>query len=202
MKNAEAAYAKASPTYGAAAEAIGSAGLTGSGYAEYLSAAAEKQRQNALAAAEEGLAARRASLSDSYKEYLENYRKEQEKTYLAVTSKIASGNSLNYEAAYRYARGAGLSEEDARRAAGYGVSSAERRIRSSAARYIFSHHLTAAEARTYARGLGLSDEAVSLLADYADRVLKQRMDLTALYTGMSAEEYLNFLRNTEGLRLF
>ena len=202
VARAQNAYAAADPRHGANAERLGKIGLTSSGYAGYLKRAAEQKRDRAIGLAESGQEERLADQRSGYADYLDKYEQSQQKGLASIVGKIRSFGMTDYYDAYNLAVESGLNHETAVAAATSGIAAALEKVRTDAARYVYSHSLSGDDARAYAKTVGLSDVDADALAEYARTLSASRISISTLVDKMTPTEYLEYLRSLEENKLF
>ena len=192
LKSAAGELLRAQNTYGKTAEKLGTNGMLGSGYEKRL---AEISR----AKAGENFTEAKASLSDkiqkaktSYQNYLSKNAGLNARIFRSTVNSIKDSSITDYDTAYFYAIGAGLSENDAKAAATAATDAVKKDLKVSISKSIISKKLTELEAREYATTLGFSKDEIEEIAAYAKRVNE------LIGSGdISYEDYLKYLENKE-----
>ncbi|GEM_PF-3892807 len=156
------------PTYGKTAEALGSGGLLQGGYASYLSAQAEKNKEKGLAQAAKTYRSDLASSAKSYSEYLASVAKQNAAGFESVVTAIKKAGTLDEKTAYDYAKGTGLSDIDAERAAKTATEQTADALKKKIIAAVQRDGMSREHAVAYAIGQGLSEEAAAEIGDYAD----------------------------------
>ena len=174
LSGIEADYMKALPTYGRTAEQLGSAGLGGSGYSEYLKGLAYLDMQKQKKGAREDYEGALKDAYKSYADYLESSAKRQQSLLSDTVKAITSESILDFDAAYRFAVTRGLSESDAKAAAKTAVDEVSRAVKARVISTIVSEGLTREGAVSYALALGLSSEIAEELGVFAETLLNSK----------------------------
>lgn len=201
LSDAASAYAKALPTYGAAGEALGKNGLTGSGYEKYLLRLASRNKKAAEAQATDDYYDRKRKNFDLYEKYIADYTAEQQSIFKRVFADLRQKGVADADKAFAYAVGAGLNESSAHKVAESGASAAEAKLRSDAASYIYKNKLDREEAKAYALSLGLSQSDAEQLAQYAKESAYNRTIGDAFLSTLTPNEYVEYLRALEKHKL-
>lgn len=129
-KKAGVEYARSKSTYGARAESLAEAGLSRSGYADYLADSAKGEHQTRLSE----IALEERTLENeqlnSYASYLNEMRRIEDSAEGYVHRSLISSGTFDKESGMRLARIYGLSEEKARRVVDYaiGINIEEKRM--------------------------------------------------------------------------
>lgn len=170
MQAADAAYDRAESGYGARGEALARAGLTASGYGDYLRGVAYAER----ARAQESAAAARETTEAENRAAYAAYLAEQGERRKKVMSGVKWQGITTTEEAYAYAKTCGMGEEDARtiatlvgqmRASGSGVSVHQK---VTVMQYMVNLELPREVAYGYALSCGMSEEEAREMAEAAD----------------------------------
>lgn len=178
--------------YGISAQRLSDLGLGASGYEDYVKSQADK----AFAKKEEG-ARLTKKINDyrnkqGYRNYLSDYEALQSKISQSVIEKIGSGTNFDIENAFAEAVRAGVSRELAYITAESGVTKAKETVMQQAIQFSKKNGFSAKKAHEYALGLGLDES-------YAKRVYDEISTLTdaekSFYSGMSAEEYFDYIQS-------
>ncbi len=153
-------YTRADTGYGRRAEALAGAGMSYSGYRDYLQGVAHSDMQRAMTAARSAAAEGERKNAASYADYIASYNKNQSKLASDAVKHLTSERMVDPMTAYQYALTLGLSEENA----AYAAKEGTRAARESIIRYLMEQmnktKLTKSEAMNYARSLGLGDEDI------------------------------------------
>ena len=180
---------KSDTGYGDIAESLASAGLSESGYADYLKERGNKALIKDLSAAEnekelsearddvhyreelQRLENERLEAEKKEQERLEKEAKEIEKLKKTVASFASANSVVDFEILYDYAISLGLSEDDAKAVSESSVASIKEKIRTNniekTRKVIISERLTKPQAYSYAISLGLSEEDAMALSEFA-----------------------------------
>ena len=98
---------------GAVGEAVGRAGLTDDGYAAYLAARAEAEKQASIATAADSLAAEYREAQSDYTSYLERYKNAADKKMTSLEKQLVKSGIMRLDETYAIGIEHGLSPEDA-----------------------------------------------------------------------------------------
>lgn len=170
MQEADAAYDRAESGYGARGEALARAGLTASGYGDYLRGVAYAER----ARTRESAAVTRETTEAENRAAYAAYLTEQGKRRGEVLSGVKRQGITTTEEAYAYAKTCGMGEADARtiatlvgqmRASGSGVSVHQK---VTVMQYMVNLELPREVAYGYALSCGMSEEEAREMAEAAD----------------------------------
>ena len=104
---------QAANSSGAAGEALGRAGLTDDGYASYLTARAEAQKQAQITAAEGKMAEEYRTAQGGYTSYLERYRNAAGSRMASLERQLVNYGIMRLDETYAIGIENGLSPEDA-----------------------------------------------------------------------------------------
>lgn len=179
-------------TYGKNAEQLASAGLSRSGYGDYLNTAAYEERETARKQAYRDAAAARDENRRGYGKYLAALSSEKsalsEKAYTA----IQKDGTLDTEEAYRRALALGLDEESAAEVAKNAVADLKKKASDSIRLKLASGKLSAEGAVAYALALGFTREEAALFA--AEKETEEKENATVgKYDGNGS--FTDYLRN-------
>ena len=168
--SAETSYHKAKSTYGANAEALGEAGLEGSGYAAYLSdkakgTHAQAMEEIALAKAEE-----ENKRFTSYEKYLTNMRKQEDSLEGQIHRTVLSSRTTSIESALRVAEIYGLSGERARAAVESAVSLNIQRKKQEILDRIRTKRISPERAVLFGETYGLPADVVEEIRAFAEKL--------------------------------
>lgn len=170
MQAADAAYDRAESGYGARGETLARAGLTASGYGDYLRGVAYAERGRARETAAEARETTDAENRAAYAAYLTAQGERNRK----VLNGVKRQGITTTEEAYAYAKTCGMGEEDARtvaalvgqmRANGSGVSVHQK---VTVMQYMVNLELPREVAYGYALSCGMSEEEAREMAEAAD----------------------------------
>lgn len=186
IRDITADYERAKSEYGNKAESLAKLGLTASGYSDYLSANAYSAMQKRKAGARDKYAENEASNRSGYAKYLNEITEGESKAYKSIVSAITNEGILDYEEAYNYAVGAGLSEENAKLAAKTASDMVRRDVRERVIKTIIAQNFNKKQAKEYALALGLDENDAEELAKYASEINEYS------YFG---DDYLEYLKN-------
>ena len=186
IRDITADYERAKSEYGNKAESLAKLGLTASGYSDYLSANAYSTMQKRKAGARDKFAENEAKNRSGYTSYLNEIIDKEGKAYKSIVSAITSQGIMNYEEAYNYAVGAGLSEENAKLAAKTASDMVRRDVREKVIKTIIAQNFNKKQAKEYALALGLDESDADELASYAGEINE--------YVHFD-DDYLEYLKN-------
>ena len=172
-------------TYGKAAEKLSDMGLTGSGYADFISSVAKKSERDGKISAQADFISSSAKDMDSYKSYISALERENRKMYDSTVKSIVDLGYLDFTAAYELAIGNGIDEKAAREAAQSATDTVKGRLKSKVLHAIVENTLTESETYEYAISLGLSAEIAKALALQAKKINEYIPDEGAPIIGAS-----------------
>ena len=179
-------YERAKSGYGSLGESLAELGLTASGYSDYLAANAYSTMQKRKMGAKNKYAENEAENRSGYSNYLREISDAASKAYKSVVTAISNEGIMDYEKAYNYAVGAGLSEDDAKLAAKTASDIVRKSIRQSIIKAIVSKGFNKKQAKDYSLALGLSEAEAEELGKYAAEINEyEHFD----------SEYLEYLKN-------
>lgn len=170
LRRIDSEYQRSRSGHGATAERLAGIGLSGSGYADYINAAAYYDMVEKRSLAKENKKAMDLENAADYADYSDKYDKKLRASFNSAVKGIENAKITDYTSAYEYAIGSGLSESDADAAAKYATDSVLKQIKESVIKDIHSKKLTGDEALKYAKAFGLSDEVALELSEYAKSV--------------------------------
>lgn len=177
--------------YGRENEAAGARGITG-GFSKYL---ATRGKESLTAALTELEQKRERGASEAYRGYLgylDGYGKNQDKIRFNVINHLSKNEVYSPELIYRYAIGAGLSEEAAIQTVGDVQVSTRDKIRTRLIDMIHSLTITPEAAAERAREYGLPDEDIRY-------ILESTKGYHENYTEYSEELLNEILKRGQGL---
>lgn len=176
--------------YGASAASLLSAGLSNSGYRDYLKSRADRSYRESLGIAEEAKKTDEYKNRSGYEKYLSDYDSVQKKISDSLIESIGKGNDFDFNRAYSKAVEAGLSDTMARITANRAILLAKNNTYLGAVAFAKANNLSAKKAKAYAKFLGLSEI-------YAERVYQEISTFTKeekeFYSSMSAEDYYKYI---------
>ena len=181
-------YEMARTGYGRRAVSLAEAGLSDSGYAEYLEKMAKEERDGAVAMAKSLHGSALASGKRGYAEYLDAAREEGKSLYESTLKKLVSEKFTDERAAYDRARELGLDGERAYEAAQLATGEVVRELKIKVMSAISTKRLTAYQAKLYAASIGLGKDDAEQLASYAYSV-NESADING-----GSESFLEYLR--------
>ncbi|MFA5562243.1 MAG: hypothetical protein WDA00_06365 [Eubacteriales bacterium] len=176
MAAAEDSFSRSLPGYGREAEALAAAGLTNSGYSNYLTGLSYGQRQNERQALRRQATALEQEQAAGYAAYLDAHAKGQQKTASALLDTLLREGIADYDTAYLYALQQGLGEQDAQLTAALGVQLAGQKSGATVAnRYTILNHILNRDldyenAYAYAMASGLPPEEARQLAEISQQL--------------------------------
>lgn len=186
LKDINGDYIRAKSEYGTLAERLGQLGLSSAGYSDYLSGKAYSEMQKRKAGAKAAYSENERKNRKGYGEYLEKQVKEAREIYENTVASITKAGIMNYEDAYAYAIGAGLTEENAALAAKSAGDAVRKQIWNTAVKTVIEKSYNEKQAREYALLLGLSEEEANELGKYADRINSH---------GYYSSDYLDYIKD-------
>lgn len=160
-------YMKSRSEHGANAEKLADLGLGTSGYSDYLSARAYSEMQRSKSDARKIYADSEQKNATGYREYLKNYAEAENQSYQKIVDEIADRGIIDYNTAYNYAVGAGLSYDIAAVAAKTASDISLAKLKESIVNTVITKQLTSSQAKEYALQLGLSEADAEKIAKYA-----------------------------------
>ena len=176
--------------YGASASSLLSAGLSNSGYRDYLKSRADRSYIESLELAEEAKKTDEYKNKSGYEKYLSDYDFVQKKISDSLIESIGKGNDFDFNRAYSKAVEAGLTDTMAKITANRAISLAKNNTYLNAVAFAKANNLSAKKAKAYAKFLGLSEI-------YAERVYQEISTFTReekeFYSSMSAEDYYKYI---------
>lgn len=184
------ALGKRTSDYGSTAERLGSVGLGGSGYSDYLKEAARAESDALINEADEWEKGKKAYLKRSYLGYLERYQSKQQTLRTRVIGKLTAAKILDPDEIYSYAVSAGLSAEAAEGIYGSVYDSVARRLKSEILSKVYSEEIDPASAAYYAKSVGLQQKDVKAIAEAALRFQKDYAEFS--------ESYYDYLESLAG----
>lgn len=171
---------RSAPGYGVLGESLAGRGLGASGYADYLSDAAEEGYRRAREGAERGFEEAKQKGEMAYDSYLEKHRAKQDEGLRRAIRRMASDEIESYSEGYRYAVAEGLSGEHAelfaRMCDAYGsrdFRNGKVDMRISILREIMQNGLDYESAYLYARAVGASGAIAKKIAEYAASIREE-----------------------------
>ena len=176
--------------YGSRASNLYSAGLSASGYEDYLKNNIESQYKTNLNKSDRELLIGEYRNKSGYENYLTQYKALQEKISQSVISEFAKGNDFNYENAYAAAVKAGVSKALASFTASSAVRAAINASIEQAVIFAKANNLSAKKAKEYAKSLGLEEMYAEKVYDSISTFTKEEKDF---YSSMSAENYYDYI---------
>ena len=174
-----------SASYGSRAESLGSSGLLGGGYAEYLSEAAKSAERSAISAAADTRDKDTATARSGYRDYLKKFTEGQQKLYSKVVSDMTASDMRDFGDLIEYASGAGLSAEYALSAANAAEAAITEKLKKSVINAINSEGYTERESYDYAIALGLPMDIAKQLSEYAKKIHDEKIN----------DDYLSGIKN-------
>ena len=181
VSRADSAYAEAKATHGAKASSLLSAGLTASGYSDYLDGVAYASRIKATTAAEAAYEKQKSESDSGYAAHLASAEKEAEEAYLKeqetlteAFEKLLSERILDKTSAKAYLVALGIDEKEAETLAEKNIDvqlgTSERK--NFILNHVLSQQMSYDRAYTYAIANGLSREMAIDIAKTASAALK------------------------------
>lgn len=180
-KRADSTYAEAKASYGAKASSLLSAGLTASGYGDYLDGVAYASRIKATDAAEAAYEKRKSESESRYAAYLASAEKEAEEAYeneqrtlIDAFEKLLDQRILDKTSAKAYLIGLGIDEKEANTLAekSIEVQVGTNERKNFILEHVISQGMSYDRAYNYAIANGLSREMAIDIAKTASAALK------------------------------
>lgn len=193
IRAAESDYQRARAEYGSNAERLHELGLSGSGYSDYISAAAFGAAQKKKSDALDAYAENERKNMGSYYDYLTKQQSDATSLYKSVSADIISNRMINYDDAYKHAIGRGMDEESAAALAKQASEIAKKQLREEVGRTVINQNLTPSQAERYALYLGFSEEEAKEISDFA----KNQQSYLIHPDGQSYLDYLKDKLNNE-----
>lgn len=172
------------------AEALSAAGLSSSGYAEYLREGEGAKVAAARSAALSKRAEGEAQNASGYEKYLSDYDKLQQRISEQVIKEFTESGSLSLEDAYRRAIFAGIGDTYAMQTATKAQGSAITNAVNKAISYAKLYSLSPSKAEDYARSLGLSDFYVRKVSREISKFSEEQKEFIS---SMTPEEYYDYI---------
>ncbi len=147
-------------------DSLSAAGLSKSGYSDYLKSENEKTYISAIQKAEREQAVSEYKNTSGYEKYLSDYEKIQNEISKSFIESFGKGDSFDFEKAYAKAVEAGLNNSFAFYAATKGVNAAVKNTVDRAVAFAKLNNLSAYRAKQYAKQLGLPER-------YAKRYIRK-----------------------------
>ena len=167
-------YEKSAPTHGAMAESLSGAGLSSSGYADYIRRSSAEKLYGKANSAKATHARETAENAEGYKLHTEALLLEKEKKVEALKKLAIEEELTDPDELYSHALATGLTKKEARAAADAALAYAGEKIKenkiSKVKSAIVSKRFTGSQAYTYALELGLDEEAAANLREFAARL--------------------------------
>jgi hypothetical protein len=186
LKDINGDYIRAKSEYGTLAERLGQLGLSSGGYSDYLNGKAYSEMQKRKAGAKSAYSENERKNRKGYGEYIEKLEKEARDTYENTVASITKAGIMNYDDAYAYAIGAGLTEENAVLAAKSAGDAVRKQVWNNAIKTVIEKSYNEKQAREYALLLGLSEEEANELGEYASKINSR---------GYYSSDYLDYIKD-------
>ena len=186
-------YDRSLATYGANAEAMAQAGLSGSGYSDYLTGNAYAARQRSIDTARQTKTLADNASRQGYLNYLEDYENTQRGNIGAAIENLAA-MGLKGESAKNYLGMMGISGDYADYITGVVEEmSAETPDKQALLSNLLSNGITGEAALSYAKYLGFDDATASEVVSMADQLTKAVKASNA--DSLKAQAYADILNN-------
>lgn len=170
LRGAAGELLKSKSNLGATAERLAQMGLSSGGYAERMKKLRTDAASKRLFDGRSAILSSKEDARTDYRSYLAKNPTTNGRVFRSTVNSIKDSSIIDYDTAYFYAIGAGLSESDAKAAATAATDAVKRELRVSISKSIISKKLTESEAREYAASLGFSKDEIEDIASYAKRV--------------------------------
>lgn len=178
---------RSAPSYGTTGQSLVSKGLSGTGYADFLTDKAMAVYAKDVESAEGSLATGRSGLLRGYRDYLESYSNDRAALRARVQKQLIDNEVYDKNSSYLYGIDAGLSPEEATAVSGTVYSAVRGRLRRQIIDRVTALELDAEGARLYALSMGLTAEDAKSIAEEAKDYLKHYKDY--------ADGYWDYLEN-------
>lgn len=183
----DAAYDRALPGYGVKGEQMAQAGMTGSGYGDYLSGQAYALRASGQAVARQNIMANNKAFQSDYNKYLTQQNDKREQN-LQKMIEVAYNSAMDPEMFVEVATKRGISKADAERGKsilegyymGFGAPASVKEQMQTLANNAYNLNLSGDAFKEYAKAFGLTNESYLTQAESM---------LNALYAGTVRNEY-------------
>ena len=183
----DAAYDRALPGYGVKGEQMAQAGMTGSGYGDYLSGQAYALRASGQALARQNIMANSNSFRAAYNSYVAQQKDKREQNLQTVIDKAYQTN-MDPEMFVEMATKLGIPQADAERGKsilegyymGFGAPASVKEQMQTLANNAYNLNLSGDAFKEYAKAFGLTNESYLTQAESM---------LNALYAGTVKNEY-------------
>lgn len=181
---------RADTNFGAKAERISEAGLSESGYEDYVKSLSESAYRASLGYAEHIRALGEYKNTKGYEAYVSDYEKMQDRIAESFIESFAKSGSFDGDAAYRDAIKAGLGSSRAFFAAEKAVDASKENVYERALVFAKANGLTAKKAEEYAKALGLDKSYRKRIYDAISVFTEQEK---AFYSSMTPEQYYDYI---------
>ena len=172
-------YDRAVAGYGANAEAMAQAGLSGSGYSDYLTGNAYAARQRSIDAARQTKALADQGAKQSYADYLQGYEDTQRNNITAAIGQLSS-MGLKGDNAKKYLESMGIPDGYADWIMGVvDEMSVETPDKQALLSNLLSNGMTGDVAMSYARFLGFDDDTAKSVIDVSDKIITSMKEQAA-----------------------
>lgn len=187
LQQIDAEYDRALPGYGVKGEQMAQAGLTGSGFGDYLSGQAYAARAKGQALARQNIMANSNSFRAAYNSYVTQQKEKREKNLQTVIDK-AYNSAMDPEMFVEMATKLGIPQADAERGKGilegyymgFGAPASVKEQMQTLANNAYNLNLSGDAFKEYAKAFGLTNESYLTQAESM---------LNALYAGTVRNEY-------------
>ncbi len=181
LRDAMTKQRRSAPSYGTTGQSLASKGLSGAGYASFLSDKIADTYAKDIEAAEDDLATGRSRLLNGYRDYLQRYSNNRAALRARVQKQLIDNQVYDKNSAYLYALDAGLSADEATAVSGTVYGAVRGRIRRQIIDRVAALELDAEGARLYALSMGLTEEDARSISESAKEYLKHYKDYSDGY---------------------
>ena len=172
-------YDRSVAGYGANAEAMAQAGLSGSGYSDYLTGNAYAVRQRSMDAARQTKTLADQSAKQSYADYLQGYEDTQRNNITAAIGQLSS-MGLKGDNAKKYLESMGIPNGYADWITGVvDEMSVETPDKQALLSNLLSNGMTGDVAMSYAKFLGFDDDTAKSVIDVSDKIITSMKEQAA-----------------------
>lgn len=190
LRTAKTKRALSDAEYGTGASRLLSAGLSTSGYRDYLEGRAEENALDEAAYAERERALDEHQAKSGYEAYLSDYAGLQTKISESLIKDISRGYDFDFDNALGRAASAGLSATLAYSTAAEAVALAKRNAYNEALTFAKLNKLSAKQAKEYAKKLGLDEKNAERVYEEVSVFNKEERELL---NSMTPNQYYNYI---------
>ena len=180
----------ASTDYGALSESLSGAGLSVSGYEDYLKSAASRAKEKGALSAQRRLKEAEYENVSGYGKYISDYNALQSKLSQSVIDAIIEQGSFDYDDAFRMAADAGIAEDMAYYTATRGVALSRKKAINDAITFAKLNGLSPLRAKKYAMDMGLDEFYAEQVYDAMSTFSDVEKDY---YSSMTTDGYYQYI---------